>query len=225
MDRSNRKALLNIRYAEVRIKKPVLLKTDSSLEDHLTLTVVEAKEDPSSFRSNDTPVHWILFTTYAIDNFEQACRIIDWYTFRWQIEQFFRITKSKGIDLENSQLETGEGLKKLALLGFATSLRILQLTLARDGIVNDNVKKYFNLQEITVLNLINDQLKGTTKKQQNPFRSGTLAWAAWVISRLGGYSGYSSQSPPGPMTFIWGLNKFNQIKIGYFLLQKDVYKE
>lgn len=222
--RSKRKALLNIRYTEVQIKKPSTLTMNESEPQCVNLMAVEAREDPSSCKPGEPPVHWVLFTTHAVKNFEQACRIIDWYSFRWQIEQFFRITKRQGIDLESSQLETGESLRKLGLIGFASSLRILQLTLARDGIINDNVKKYFDLKELVVLGLLNNQLKGTTLKQQNPFNKNTLAWAAWVIARLGGYTGYASQSPPGPITFKWGLDKFNLIKNGYYLMQKDVYK-
>lgn len=224
-NQSKRTALLNIKYAEVQIKKPESVKADPSAEDYIALTVVEAREDNSTVKKNESPIHWVLFTTYAVEDFEQACMIVDWYGFRWQIEQFIRITKSQGLNLENSQLETGQGLKNLALLAFASSLKILQMSLARDGIVNDDVKKYFSVQDIIVLSLINNHLNGTTKKQQNPFQSQTLAWAAWVIARLGGYSGYSSQSPPGPMTFKWGLEKLYQIQIGYYLLQKDVYKE
>ena len=99
------------------------------------------------------------------------------------------------------------------------------MTLARDGIVNDSVRKYFTQQEIVILGLLNKQMKGTTLKQQNPHPANTLAWAAWILARLGGYSGYASQSPPGPLTYKWGLDEFNLIKHGYSLSEKDVYKE
>lgn len=224
-NRSKRKALLNVRYAEASVKRSKVLTREHARQDYVSLIVVEVKEDPSSCKVGETPIHWLLLTSHAVNDFEQACRIIDWYSFRWQIEQFFRLTKSQGLDLESSQLETGEGLRKLGILGFASALKILQMTLARDGIVNDNVKKYFSKQEIVLITLLNDKLKGTTLKQQNPHPPNTLAWAAWVIARLGGYSGYKSQSPPGPLTYTWGLEKFNLIKEGYYILDKDVYKE
>jgi Transposase DDE domain len=222
---SKRKALINIRYTELKIKKPRDLTMHHAEHDHVTLMAIDAKEDPQSCKAGEPPVHWVLLTTHAIHTFEHACRIIDWYGFRWQIEQFFRITKRQGIDLESSQLETGEGLKKLGLMGFASALRILQMSLSRDGIVNDNVQKYFDPVEVEVLGLLDVKLKGTTLKQQNPHRKNTLAWAAWIIARLGGNTGYASQSPPGPITFKWGLDKFSQIINGYNLLKKDVYKE
>lgn len=220
--RTCREAIIHVKYTELSIRKPNKLDKDQATNDHVTLIVVEAKEDPCSHNQAEQPIHWILYTTHAVRNHEEACRIIDWYSFRWQIEQFFRLTKSKGIDLESSQLETGEGLKKLGLMGFASALRILQLRLARDGILNDRVEKYFNPMEIVVLRILDKDLKGTTQKQQNPFPQLTLSWAAWIIARLGGYSGYISQSPPGPLTFKWGLNRFNQTVEAFILFRKDV---
>ncbi len=96
------------------------------------------------------------------------------------------------------------------------------MTLARDGIVNETIKKFFSQQEIVLLALINDKLKGTTLKQQNPHPKNTLAWAAWIIARLGGYSGYASQSPPGPLTYKWGLDQFYLMRDGYYIMEKDV---
>jgi hypothetical protein len=33
------------------------------------------------------------------------------------------------------------------------------------------------------------------KRQQNPHLPATLPWATWLIARMGGWSGYDSQSP------------------------------
>lgn len=222
---SKRSALINVKYVDVEIRKPKLVKRLKDQEpDSLRLFVIEAKEDTQTIAPGDTPIHWVLFTTYQVTDIEQAKQIIQWYCFRWQIEQFFRITKKQGIDVESSQLESGEGLMKLVLFGFAVALKILQLSLARDGSKNDNARKYFESEELIVLGIINSQLQGATIKQKNPFPEKSLSWAAWIIARLGGYSGYKSQSPPGPITFKWGLDKFSQILEG-FRLARDVYKE
>lgn len=62
----------------------------------------------------------------------------------------------------------------------------------------------------------------------NPFLIGTLAWAAWIIAKLGKWGGYNSQSPPGYITMKKGMDIFN-IKYDAFLLacqaMKDVCKE
>ena len=211
-NRTRRTAKLNVKYTNVLIKKsyePKSRKTNDP--DYISLNVVEAKEDESTIKAGEAAVHWILYTTHQIDNYESARQIIQWYSFRWQIEQFFRITKKQGLDAESSQLETGEALMKLILMSFAVAMKILQLCLAREGTYNDRVEKYFDSEEIVVLKVLNNNLQGNTIKQQNPFPEKTISWASWIIARLGGYSGYKSQSPPGPITFKWGLDKFNQL--------------
>jgi hypothetical protein len=224
-NRSNREALLNIKWLEVNIRKPQPLTKSEIDKQFVTLTVIEAREDASTCKDRENMVHWILLTTKKVADVDQACQIIDWYCFRWMIEQFNRITKQQGIDLESSQLETAEGLQRLGLLGFTAALKILQLTLARDGEHNEPVDKYFDQNETAVLEILDNEFRGTTVKQSNPFVKHTLAWAAWIIARLGGYSGYKSQSPPGPITMKCGLDKFNLIKEGFLLGQKNVYKE
>lgn len=223
--RNSREALLNIKWSEVQISKPGQLAKSEIDKKFVTLTVIEAREDASTSTAKDNAIHWILLTTRKVEDLNQACQIIDWYCFRWMIEQFNRITKQQGIDLESSQLETAEGLQRLGLLGFTAALKILQLTLARDGEYNEPVGKYFDPDETEVLKILDNEFKGTTAKQSNPFAKLTLAWAAWIIARLGGYSGYKSQSPPGPITMKCGLDKFNMIREGFLLARRNVYKE
>jgi hypothetical protein len=42
--------------------------------------------------------------------------------------------------------------------------------------------------------------------QSNPHPKASLAWAAWIIAKLGGWNGYASSKPPGPITFFNGSN-------------------
>ena len=68
-----------------------------------------------------------LLTTHCIDNYDQAIDIIDLYRKRWYIEQLFRLLKKQGFEMEESELETGWALRKLAVLALNASLRIMQL--------------------------------------------------------------------------------------------------
>ncbi len=47
------------------------------------------------------------------------------------------------------------------------------------------------------------------------FPKGKLSWAAWIIGRLGGWNGYASQCPAGPITMSNGLRRFQKMYAGW----------
>lgn len=81
--------------------------------------------------------------------------------------------------------------------------------------------RIFDPDQVKVLQALQNKLQGRTQKQQNPYRPESLAWAAWTIARLGGWSGYESDKSTGPITMRDGLQRFCAIGDGYELA-KDV---
>ena len=84
----------------------------------------------------------------------------------------------------------------------------MQLIQARNRTDCQPIEEVFDQQEQQVLQQVNERLQGKTEKQKNPFPQHRLSWAAWIIARLGGWKGYQSQKPPGPITIKIGLEKF-----------------
>jgi hypothetical protein len=61
---------------------------------------------------HDEPIEWMLWTTYPIKSFGDACRVVKNYVFRWRIEEFHRAWKSGGCNIESSQLRSVATLQR-----------------------------------------------------------------------------------------------------------------
>jgi hypothetical protein len=72
-------------------------------------------------------------TTHEVADAEKAWQIVGWYQARWIIEQLFRVTKSQGLQLEDSQLASADRLVKLAAAAIKAACIGMQLVQERDG--------------------------------------------------------------------------------------------
>jgi hypothetical protein len=148
---------------------------------------------------------------------KSAWQIVDWYAQRWTIEQLFRVMKRQGLKLEDSQIDTAERLLKLIAIAAKAAALTLQLVQARTGADARPASVAFDRDEIAALAAVNARVEGKTALQKNPHPKHSLAWAAWIIARLGGWDGYPSSRPPGPITSKNGLEYFRAITTGWAL--------
>jgi len=214
--RKQRKAKLLVRYTQVVIKKPKTARSEN-LPETVSLYAIEVREEGPS----ENPVLWRLLTTHQISSFEDAKQIIHYYSQRWNIEQLFRLLKNKGLCIENSQIEEGIALKKLAVLALMIALVLLQLVSERDADAKEKADVLFDEEQQSFLIRAQAGLEGKTVKQQNPHSRHSLAWAIWLIARLGGWDGYGRASPPGPITMKRGMVQFASQYQGWLLAQKS----
>ena len=214
-NRRGRTAKLGLKYSKVKVKRPS--KGLKTLPSYVEVNVVMVEECESSVPSGDSPIRWILYTTHEIESIEDALQIVDWYKKRWIIEELFSTLKTRGLCIEDSQLETGIGLKKLTVIALQAALQILQLVKERDGQYKESATLIFSIKEIVFVKALIKTLEGKTEKQKNHFKENSLAWVGWSIARLGGWKGYKSESPPGPKTMKRGLFKFRILFEGWTL--------
>ena len=73
----------------------------------------------------------------------------------------------------------------------SVAVRTLQMVEGRDNTHFCPVT--FSLEQQQCLSGIQSSVEGDTKKLQNPYPRGCLPWATWIIARLGGWSGYTSE--------------------------------
>jgi hypothetical protein len=212
--RAARRAVLSLRFGAQEVLRPGGPDA-KDLPKTVSLTLVDVIEcDPPD---RVEPVHWRLLTTHAVADVAAAWRIVDWYRLRWTIEQLFRLMKSHGLQIEDSQLASAHGLIKLAAIATKAACVILQLVQARDGTSGEPASTAFTEPELAALDGLNTRIQGKTALQKNPHVRHSLAWTGWIIARLGGWDGYPSSKPPGPITFRHGLQYFYAIAAGWAL--------
>lgn len=212
--RPARTAQVALRFAPVAVRRPQS-RFLRDLPESVALTLVEVIELQPSPATE--PIHWRLLTTHTVADAGAAWRIVDWYKTRWTIEQVFRVLKTQGLKLEDSQLESADRLLKLVAIAAKAAAITIQLLQARHGRGNQPAKLAFRHSEIDTLDALNPQLEGNTRLQKNPHPKHSLAWATWIIGRLGGWDGYPSSKPPGPITIKHGLEYFHAIALGWTL--------
>jgi hypothetical protein len=213
-----RTATIEVRCVVADIKCPRHDKKNRSKT--VKVFAIEAKEVNTK---TTEPIHWRLATTWPVNNLEDALCVIEWYTWRWQIEEVFRALKKEGYNIEGSELESGWAIRKLTVMMLDVIVKLMQMRIAYNCPEGEGVdtETVFSDEEKECLTVVNKKLEGKTKKLQNPYSSNKLKWAVWIIARLGGWKGYGSQRTPGLTTLQKGLDKFYIVFKGWEL-QKDV---
>jgi hypothetical protein len=215
--RAEREAKIALKFSKIDLPYPKA--NSSQVKTEVELTCIEV-EEIGEVPQGEKPIFWRLLTSHEVKTVEEAKQIVTWYTWRWVIEQVFRTMKKKGFKIEESQIETPESLMKMFLLGLAAAVQVLCLVHARDGKTSRPVNDVFSEDELIVLRLLLMKCEG--KKKKNPYDPNLLSWASWIIARLGGWNGYPSERPPGPITMFDGLKKFNNFFEMWLLMQKDM---
>ena len=213
--RRARRVVLALRAGEVTLKRPKRNTTDETgkLPPSVTLTLVEAREvDPPA---GTEPVKWRLLTSHAVASFAEAQRITGYYRQRWTIEQLFRTMKTRGFDIEASRVADGGPFENLATATLIAAIEVLSLVRDRDGAAGRPMTDVFAADEQPAIEAVNARMEGGTEPQKNPHAPGSLAFAAWVCGRLGGWNGYYGK--PGPVVMLRGLLRLRAMIEGWRL--------
>lgn len=105
------------------------------------------------------------------------------------------------------------------MVALIAAVRVMQIVLGRDSSTGQAITDAADPGDTPALAAISRKLEGNTEKLKNPHHPQSLAWLAWIVARLGGWSGYTSKGykPPGPKTIIRGLNRLDGMVEGWKL--------
>jgi len=217
-NQQKRIATLAVRYCPVVLKRSM---SSTDTKDCVALYAVEAIETDTK---KGQTINWKILTTVPVTSFEEALCIIEWYSWRWTIEEVFRILKQEGYNIEASELESPGAIRKLSLLMLTTIIKLFQMRYCYEIPEGETLESMmcFSEAEQECIEKQCAVLEGKTVKLKNPFPYRSIAWATWVIARMGGWKGYKSERKPGITTLWRGLNRFYDVYEGWEL-SKDVY--
>ena len=180
-----------------------------------TVQVIMAKEtDPPA---DTEPIVWVLCTTLPVTDFDDAVRLVQWYTYRWRIERFHFVLKTGGSNVEKLQLETFDRLARALTLHSVVAWRILWMTYQVRQDPDQPCSGVFTPEEEAALRLMQDRQrprKGPRSKPMDPDRRLTLREAIHVMAKLGGFLGRKSDGEPGVKTLWRGYRALQLIVLG-----------
>lgn len=210
-----RTARLALRFATMALARPSR-RFAKSLPKTVSLQLVDVREvDPPP---GAPPVHWRLLTTRPVETAADAFAVVDLYRKRWAIEQLFRTLKTQGFDVEDIRIQEDAPRDKLITATFIAGVIIQQLVHARDGGPGPlrPATDAFDADDRRMIEAFCVKLEGKTERQRNPHPKGSLAYAAWVCARLGGWTGYYGK--PGPIVMLNGWLELQAAKRAISLL-------
>jgi len=210
--RPERAATLALRAGPVALARPQRPAAQAkALPAQVPLHLVDAREINAP--AGQPPAHWRLLTTHTVSTFAEAKRITAFYRERWTIEQLFRVCKTKGFDIEAVQIAEEAPYERLAVATMIAAMQVLQLVRDRDGHAKRPLEDVLDPDDQPALEAVSATLEGKTARQKNPHPRGSLAYAAWVLARLGGWTGYYGK--PGPVVMLNGSLRFRAMKQGW----------
>lgn len=198
--RDGRNATLSIRASSVILPRPPKLPT--SLPDSLSLSVIHVVEERPP--SGEPGVEWLLFSTRAIANADDAAEIVDGYRARWTIEEYFKALKT-GCAYEKRQLESRHALLNALAILAPIAWQLLALRSVGDDSVPASA--FLDEDELTVLRSLSRDIKLG--------RSPTCAEAILAIAMLGGH--IKNNGRPGWQTIWGGYEELASVVLGYRL--------
>lgn len=201
--RKKRTAKLNISFSKITLPQTRNEKDNTPVN----CSIVHVFE--TDCKDDQEPLEWFILTSLDVRTFDDALKIVKYYSFRWIIEEYHKCMKT-GFRLEQTQLKKLQRIENL--LGFiaVSSVKLLQI---RDIVRNDptaDAQKYVEKEDI---NIVRAYYK-IERKEMN------IDQFLRNIAQMGGFLNRKSDGNPGWQSIWEGWKFFLGLKEGV-KLQKE----
>jgi hypothetical protein len=207
--RPARIARLEIRFAKVKLKPPII----KPAFEELSIWAVLARE--TDCPEGVKPIEWMLLSSCPVTNFEEAIEKLAWYTLRWGIEVYHRTMKS-GCKIEERQLGHADRIEACLAIDMVVAWRIFHLTKLGRETPDVPCTVFFEESEWKALNTY------VTQNPTPPDRTPSLREAMRMVAGLGGFLGRKSDGEPGTKSLWIGLQRLDDLKAMWEVMIKFV---
>jgi hypothetical protein len=196
--RAPREARLEVRFGRVKLTPP-----SRKLEfKELDITAILAQEIDCPHGVE--PLQWMLLTTMAVENFDQAVEKLGWYAKRWGIEVYHRTLKS-GCKIEERQLGSADRIEACLAIDMVVAWRIFHLTKLGRETPDVPCSVFFEEAEWKALYCF------VRQDPKPPDQPPTLREAIRMVASLGGFLGRNSDGEPGTKSLWLGIQRLDDI--------------
>ena len=192
-----RNALVEVRFGPLTIPRP---KDCSPFVrkcgiENISMYVVEVRE--VKVPEDVKPLRWVLLTSHAVESFEAALTVIEYYEKRPIIEEFHKALKT-GCRLEHRQYRTAKRLEAVTAMFSVLAVRLLQLRTAARTDPERPAEEVAPKRWVKMLRAIQTGRHCAIHTVYEFYRA---------LARLGGFLARKCDGEPGWITLWQGLEK------------------
>ncbi|MEI8622085.1 IS4 family transposase [Pseudoalteromonas sp. B129b] len=199
--RKARSATLDITYAPVTLKAPYNKKGRS-----LPVYYVGSAERGNA----ENGLSWHLLTSEPVTSKEDALAIITYYEHRWLVEEYHKVWKSDGTDIESLRLQSQDNMERLVTINGFIATRILQLKFTNEQPDSPSCEQLLSPKAWKLLWL-------KRIKTPLPETAPNMSWAYQELAKLGGWKD-TKRTGRASVKVLWqGWLKLQAILEGYDL--------
>ncbi|MBM4324887.1 MAG: IS4 family transposase [Deltaproteobacteria bacterium] len=183
---------VDVRFAEVALNAP----KRCGIAPSVTVWAVYVTEQ--ACETIESPIEWMLLTTMEVKSFEDAQKLVEWYSGRWGIEVYHRTLKS-GCRIKDRQLETADRLETCLGVDMVVAWRIYHLAMLGREIPEMPCTVFFKDIEWKALCCY------VNKTPVPPEKPPSMREAVFMVGGIGGHLGRKGDGFPGTQSLWRGL--------------------
>lgn len=198
-----RAATLEIKFLPINIPGPV-----GKREEIIECNLVQAVEiNPLK---NQEPLNWFLLTSINVSSFQDALKIIEWYKYRWIVEEYHKCIKT-GCNVQKKQLKTAFRIENYLAIAGVIAIKLLQIRDLARVLPDKKASGVIDPMELKMIQAYHKIDKDLTVKGYY-----------FLLAKMGGFLGRKSDGDPGWQTLWKGQLQLYWMVQGAKMLLKEI---